>query len=143
MCTVNVFAAAFKANDVVYVKAQELEVKAKPGVYAQTVTKIEYGTLVVVTSQKGTWVQIKVLGDKTGWVPEANLSLRKVAKVKTSVDAKEIALAGRGVNDGIEKAFSEAYDEHYDDVDKIEGYTVNEKDVLKFIEEGKLNGGEQ
>lgn len=143
LASVNLFAANFKENDVVYVKSDNLIVKAKPGVYAKTVSFVDYGTEVVVASQKDIWVQIKVDGVTAGWVPEVNLSKRKVAQIKTSVDIKEISLAGRGVNSGIEKAFSEAYDEHYSDVDKVESFTAKERDVLLFIKEGKLNGGEQ
>lgn len=140
---VKLFAAPMKANDVVYVKTIALEVKAKPGVYAKTVKTVEYASAVTVADVKKGWVQIKLDGTVIGWVPETSLSSRKVAAAKTSVNAKEIALAGRGANDGIEKAFSEAYDEHYDDVDKVEKYASKPSEVLKFIKEGQLNGGEE
>jgi len=138
-----VASGVFAESKVMFVRISELAVKEKPSVRGKTLATVVYGESVFVMSDSKDWVQVVTGGKVTGWVPLSSLSPRKVASSKVTIDTKEIALAGRGAGAGIEKVFSQNFDEHYDLVDKIEGFEVKPEDVYSFIEEGKLNGGEE
>lgn len=138
--TANLFA---EIGSAMYVKVTDLSVKEKPAVQAKTVLTVNYGNVVFVVMEKKGWVQIKIDDKVAGWVPASSLSERKVAASKVSVTAKELALAGRGANSGFEKVFKETVGENFEKVDLIETFGVSQEKVLRFIEEGQLNGGEE
>lgn len=126
-----------------YVGSEVLEVKASASVSAKTVEKLTYGDAVRLVLEKGKWSQITTESSKKGWVLTASLSKRKLTSKNMTVNTKELALAGKGANAGIEAAIDQNYNEHFDEVDKVEAGKVSEEKILLFIKEGQLNGGEE
>ena len=60
---------------------------------------------------------------------------------KTSANAKELGLAGKGMDKAFEKVYSQANEISYAQVDKIETNACSEKDAIAFLKEGQLNAG--
>lgn len=143
-----VFAAGNKNQ---YVSVQAAQVKAKPSQFAKTVAALKYGDEVSVVSVDKAWTKIKSLDGKAeGWLPASSLTTKKlIVKVKsekkTSANATELALAGKGWSDGYESAIAKSSpkDYNYKAVDTVEAFASNDMDTIDFIKEGELFLGGQ
>lgn len=134
----------FAKPQVRYVAVEEVKAKEKPSFWSRRGVKLYYGDVVEVMEEKGSWVKVKSTdASKTGWVKESCVTTRKiVAKNKISLDADELALAGKGFSNALEAEFSDQYDVDFKEVDAMEKVNITEDQVMNFITEGKLNGGE-
>lgn len=146
-----IFMPAFAAgNKNQYVQVGSSPVKASASQFAKTVGTLKYGDEVIVISVNNKWTNIKTLDGKiSGWVPNASLTTKKLkvevaSQKKTSANAKEIALAGKGWDAGFEQILAtdgSSYD--YNSVDAIEGFAENDLSIIQFIKEGQLYMGEE
>jgi hypothetical protein len=66
-----------------------------------------------------------------------------VAGSTTSASSSEVALAGKGFNQEVENAYKTNGDLNYADVDRTETLTVNEAELYRFLDEGRLSLGDQ
>ena len=141
-----VFAASNKKQ---YVSVTTAAVKAKASQFASSVGELKYGDEVSVVSTEKTWSKITSIdGSVTGWLPNSSLTTKKLivevqSKKKTSANATELALAGKGFDTNFENTFEKANDVNFADVDKVESFSASEKETLSFITEGQLFAGEQ
>jgi len=79
----------------------------------------------------------------SGWTATANLSSKQIVSGNTNTaSAREVALAGKGFNQEVENAYKSKGKTNYADVDKVETISVNEADLKKFLEDGRLAMGE-
>jgi len=140
------FAAAQSAGTVLYVAVKTLTLKAGTGAFDANKATLNYGDKVTVVKIDGKYAEIKSDADpaKTGWTLTANLSKKQIVAGSTSTaSAKEMALAGKGFSQETEKNLkSQKKDLNFADVDKTEAIKVHEKEVKKFLEEGKLKVGD-
>jgi uncharacterized protein YgiM (DUF1202 family) len=140
------FAAAQSAGTVLYVAVKSLTLKSGTGAFDSNKATLPYGEKVIVVKVEGKYAEVKSEADplKTGWTLTANLSKKQIVAGSTSTaSAKEMALAGKGFSQETEKNLkSQKKDLNFADVDKTEAIKVHEKEVKKFIEEGKLKVGE-
>lgn len=144
LCILSASMSLFAAGkNIMYVSSENLAVKATASMSSKTIATLPYGLAVETGTEKGKWVQISIDSKQLGWVLQTSLSKRKLTSKNITVNVKEIALAGKGANAGIEAAIDEAYTEYFDLVDKVEAGAVSEEKVLQFIKEGQLNGGEE
>lgn len=125
-----------------YVAINSAVLREKPSSLSSGVCTVNYATEVYVKETKKKWSYVVAKKNESlkGWIPSASLSDKKlVAKGKgASVDADEIALAGKGFNASIEKEYAATEHVDYSGVNYIEKITVSEADVLNFITAGKL-----
>jgi len=140
------FAAAQSVGNTLYVAVKTLTLKSGTGAFDSNKATLNYGDKVTVVKVDGKFVEVKSEEDplKTGWTTTANLSKKQIVAGSTSTaTAKEMALAGKGFNQETEKNLkSQKKDLNYADVDKTEAIKVHEKEVKKFLEEGKLKLGD-
>ncbi|AXX64423.1 N-acetylmuramoyl-L-alanine amidase [Bombilactobacillus bombi] len=85
--SVTTFAAA-KANQVI-VKANFLNVRIGPSLSYETLTRVKRGETLTILSEKNQWYQVRLAGDKIGWVAswlinndDANTSSNTVGVIK-------------------------------------------------------------
>lgn len=85
--SVTTFAAA-KANKVI-VKANFLNVRIGPSLSYETLTRVKRGETLTILSEKNQWYQVRLAGDKIGWVAswlinndDANTSSNTVGVIK-------------------------------------------------------------
>lgn len=135
----NAFAATTK-----YVSGDPVPVMEKPNTRSKKLSSFEYGTKVVVLEEKNNWTMVEFDGGKKGWVPSGNLTSKKLnPKSKgSSANARELALAGKGLSEELETAFTQDHDINYSEVDFIEKIIVTDDALNKFLKDGKLNEGE-
>lgn len=133
-----------KSSKPMYISVEEIEAKEKPSFFGGKSDTFYYGDVVKVTDEKGSWLKVESKDSgKEGWVKDSVLTSRKiVSKNRISVDASEIALAGKGFSSPIEAEYSESYGIKFDEVDDIESIYVSPDEVKAFIEDGNLKGEE-
>lgn len=136
-----------KVGDTLYVSVDTTPVKAGTKIGAKVIGNIEYGDIVSVISENGKWIEIELKGNSKikGWVSASALTKKKIISSgnKVSADAKELALAGKGFNAQVEKIYSESGNGNYNAVDEMEKTEVPINELILFIEDGQLNGGEE
>ena len=137
---------AQKAGDTLYVNVNSANLKSSTGFFASTTGTVKYTDEVKVLAVNGKWVQVRTsVGNKTGWIAYASLTTKRMAPQGTAANAsaKEIALAGKGFSPEVESEYKkEGGKVNYAAVDEMEKAAVSERDLLAFIEEGRLAKGE-
>jgi len=138
--------AQVRAGGTLYVAVQSLDLKSGTGFFASNRGKLNYGDQVTVIRVDGRFVEVRSATNSslTGWTASANMSTRQVVSGTTSTaTAREVALAGKGFNQDVEQSFREQNRSlNYAEVDRVEAITVNEATLRRFLEEGRLNLGD-
>ena len=128
-----------------YVSADTVTLKQKASAFSKDAAALKYGDEVCITEEAKGWACVYSVSNPNvkGWIPLASLSKKKIIAggKKTSADADEIALAGKGFNSTIEAVYSAEYDIDYSVVDFVESNGVSQTELLDFIDKGSLNGG--
>nr|AGS52634.1 protein of unknown function DUF1058 [uncultured bacterium contig00043] len=128
-----------------YVATKTLALKSSTGFFASTKGTLNYGDRVTVLQINGKYVEVRSASNSslTGWVQTSNLSARQIASGNSSTaSAREVALAGKGFNQEVENSYKSKGSLNYADVDFIEALSLNEADLKRFLEEGRLKMGE-
>jgi len=139
--------AQAKAGGTLYVAVKTLTLKAGKDFFAGDKGTLNYGDKVTVLKVDGKFVEVQN-PDKptlTGWTSTANFSTKQIiAGTSSTASAKEVALAGKGFSQQAENTLkTQKTNLNYADVDKTEAIKVRDKDIKKFLEEGKLKLGEK
>jgi hypothetical protein len=134
---------AQKRGDTMYVAVQSVPLKSGTGFFARTVGNLAYAAQVTVVAVNGKWVQVRS-GSLTGWTASSNLSSRRIVAQgnNRSASASEMAMAGKGFSEEVEREYKTGKDLNYSAVDDLEKVKVSDEDLLGFIDEGHLARGE-
>jgi len=138
-------AAQVSAGGTLYVAVKNVALKSSTGFFASTKGTLNYGDRVTVVRVNGRFVEVRSAANSslTGWTASANLSARQVVSGSTNTaSAREVALAGKGFNQEVENSYRSQQSVNYADVDRTEAITVNEADLRRFLEEGRLSMGD-
>ena len=138
---------AEKSSKKMYVNIKETWIKSDSGFFAKDLVRVRYGDQVYLLEEKGKWMKVSPVSNPNlvGWLPKANLTKKKIVgsfDKKTSAEAKELSLAGKGLTEGSGSEFSSSGKKNYAAVDSVEGIKVNPADLSFFIKEGLLKDGE-
>ena len=141
----NIFSAFTAEPKPQYVQVDSAIVRVKASQFASSAGTLKLGDKVKVTSKGKSWSCISSEDGKIkGWLPNSSLTTKKLIvniNGKTSANAKELGLAGKGMDKAFEKVYSQANEISYAQVDKIETNACSEKDAIAFLKEGQLNAG--
>ncbi len=153
LATAGAFAADQKQMSVTI---KQTQVRDKPGYLGKILGALSYGDRVTVLDQPAgapkDW--LRVAGpDNTlqGWVNASALTSKRIVlksgseNVEQGASSGEVALAGKGFNETIEKEYKQGSNLDYTWVDRMEQYTVTPEQVAAFIKQGGLaaEGGGQ
>jgi len=143
--------AAFAAEMSVTVK--QTQVRDKPSYLGKILGPLFYGDRVTVLDQSNkAWVKVTGPDGKLqGWVSASALTTKKIElaagseNVQQGASSGEVALAGKGFNETVEKQYRADGKLDYTWVDKMEKITVSPEQLSKFISDGGLSaeGGVQ
>jgi len=146
MAIAGIAAAQVARGGTLYVSVRDLELKASTGWFARTTGTIQYGDQVTVIEVNGRFVNVRSMVNQsiTGWTASANFSTRQVVSGTTSTaTAREVALAGKGFNAEVENSYRNQHGAlNYDAVDRAEAVRVNDDELRRFLEEGRLSMGD-
>ena len=136
---------AQKAGDTLYVNVNSANLKSSTGFFSSTTGTVKYGDQAIVLKISGKWVQVRTTANVTGWIASSSLTTKRISTQGNTANAstREIALAGKGFSPEVEAEYKKDGEElNYSAVDEMESATVADKDLLAFIEEGRLAKGE-
>ena len=137
---------AQKVNDTNYVNVNSADLKSSTGFFASTAGTVQYADEVKILAVNGKWAQVRTaVGNKTGWIATSSLTSKRISAQGSAVNAsaKELSLAGKGFTEDVEKEYKKKGGKiDYNAVDEMEKVVIPEKDLLTFIEEGRLAKGE-
>lgn len=136
---------AWATGEVLTVQVRETKLRSRPSFLGATVSDVSYGTQVTVASRQGPWVQVTAPRGKSGWLHESALSKEDLAMVSggteaaTGASGEEIALAGKGFTDQIEKEYrKQNQDLDFAEVDRIEKIVVTPEQAAAFLDAGQI-----
>ena len=98
--------------------------------------------------QKG-WYPVTTADGKSGWLHESALSRKPIvmragtSDAATGVSSDEVALAGKGFNEQVEKKLRTEGKLDYSWVDRMSAFTVGADQIRQFRTQGNLPGGAQ
>lgn len=136
----------FAAGVSKYVAVNNAVLRQKDSASSKEVCKVNYAECVVVVEEKGKWSLVQKENDSSakGWINTSALSKKKiVASRNVNVDAKEIALAGKGLTKSLETQMCSDYNYDFSAIDKIESVKVSEQELTAFMKEGNLKVEEE
>ena len=156
-CLVIAAVAAFAAGpSQMSVQVEQAKVRATPSALGKIVGTLAYGDLVTVLDQPAgapeSWREISVESKGiTGWVSLSALTDKPIKlqagsqNAQTGASSGEVALAGKGFNEDVEKEYKSEGNVDYKWVDRMETYNPTDDQVLSFLQTGGLNatGGPQ
>jgi hypothetical protein len=127
-----------------WVTAKSVSLKSSTWFFALNRGTVYYANEVTVLQVSGNWAEVRTATNVTGWIAISNLSARRIVASATgsTATAAEVAQAGKGFNQEIENVYRSEENLNYADVDRTEQIVVSEEDLLRFINEGRLAGGE-
>jgi hypothetical protein len=135
--------AGVMAAETLKVTVKTTKMRSSPKFYASAVTTLNFGDSIQKIGEQGDWIQGLTTAGLQGWVhgsaveePSFSLTSRRTSGTGTSAD--EVALAGKGFNEQVEKEYQKTSNLDYTWVDRMSAITVSEKDMEKFFKDGKL-----
>jgi uncharacterized protein YgiM (DUF1202 family) len=141
-------AAAMKS-----VQIKEGALRSAPSFMSQIIAKVAYGDLVEAMDNKNGWSKVRPAGEKqSGWIHDSALTHKKIvltagqSDVAQGATGDEIALAGKGFNEQVEREVKEKNPQlDFKMIDQMEKIVVSDSQMRQFLEEGRVSpqGGEQ
>jgi hypothetical protein len=129
-----------------YVSTKTAPVKTSTGFFAGTRGTLRYGDQVTVLRDQGAWVEVRTVSRTpiNGWMKSAGLTTRRITagSGSTSASASELALAGKGFNEDVERSYQDSSGLDYSLIDQMESQVVSEDELYTFLMEGHLVTGE-
>jgi len=136
--------AAFGAEMSVTVK--QTQVRDKPSYLGKILGSLSYGDRVTVLDQSNkAWMKVTGPDGKLqGWVSASALTTKKIElaagseNVQQGASSGEVALAGKGFNETVEKEYKADGKLDYTWVDKMGQITVSPDQLAAFVSQGGL-----
>jgi len=134
-----------RSGDTMFVSTRNLELKSSTGFFSNTTAQLDYGAQVSVVQVNGDWAEVRSTANAalSGWTRTTNLTSRRIVQSSASATAQEVALAGKGFNQGVENSFRAQGNLNYADVDRMEAQQVNRQELHAFLVEGRLSLGDR
>jgi hypothetical protein len=147
LAAVLLFAAASVFADEMSVTVQKTPVRDKPSFLGKTLVVLNYADRVTVLDQSNpAWVKVVAPDGKVqGWVSAKALQAKKIVlaagsqDVNQSASSGEVALAGKGFNETVEKEYKADGKLDYTWVDKMGKIEVTTDQLSTFISQGGLS----
>lgn len=126
------------------VQVREGQIRSAPSFLAGIVAKPVYGDRVEVLEERGPWMRVTGRGVQ-GWIHSSALTAKRIAlkagaaDVQTTATGGEIALAGKGFSEEVEKQYkTQNRNLDYTWVDRMERFQVAPERMQVFLKEGYL-----
>lgn len=136
------------ARDRMSIQVREGQLREQPSFLGRVVAGVEYGDRVTVQETRGPWKRVEAR-EAEGWIHESALTRKRIVleagdeDVGPAAARDEIALAGRGFTEDVEREYRNQHQElNFSRVDRMEregGLMVEE--IVRFLREGGLEGG--
>jgi hypothetical protein len=144
LLVIGALSAQISQGGTAWVSIKSVALKSSTWFFATNRGTVYYSEQVSVLRVSGNWAEVRSASNITGWIAVANLSARRIVASATgsTATAAEVAQAGKGFNQEIENIYRSEGNLNYADVDRTEQIVVSDQELLNFITEGRLTGGE-
>jgi hypothetical protein len=130
------------------VQVKEGQLRSTPSFLAEILAKPPYGDRVEIIQDKGPWKKVTNRGIQ-GWMHISALTTKSIvlkagtANVQTTATGSEIALAGKGFNEEVEKQYKNSNRNlDYAWVDRMEKFQVSSDQMQAFLKQGRVTPAE-
>lgn len=127
------------------VQVEQVPLREKPSFLGKAVVTASYGDALTVVQENRDWVLVRDGQGRSGWVHTSALTEKRVVlragttPAQTTADTREVALAGKGFNESVEKQFkAENAALDFTWIDRMETFQVGEEAKAAFLREGGL-----
>lgn len=127
------------------VQVRETQLRQRPSYLGAGSGTVTYGQRLDVLAAQGPWRQVKTPDGQRGWLHISVLSEKKLrlqsgeTDAATGADLDEIALAGKGFTEEVEKAFQEGNQEvDYTWVDRMAAWSFTPTAASAFLAAGEV-----
>jgi len=127
------------------VQVREAQLRSTPSFLGKIVAKPGYGERVELLEEQGAWRKVALRAGLQGWMHSSALTAKTIAPqagtadVRTSATGGEIALAGKGFNEEIEKAYRKNHQAvDFTWVDRMEKFQVAPEEMQAFLRDGEI-----
>lgn len=140
--------ATWASGEMFSIQVKEAVLRSAPSFLGKPVAEVAYGDRVEQTDVRGDWVRIRTRTGAAGWTHESALTTRRVILSAGHGDAgpaatgDEIALAGRGFSEDVEKAYASEKDLNFSWIDRMEDWQVSDAEKIRFLKTGGLNAND-
>jgi hypothetical protein len=127
----------------VYASIKEGKLKSSTWFFAGTTGTFAYGDSFTVLEEHGSKVRLRGSNNVSGWTSVSNVTTRQIISTgnRTSASAEELALAGKAYSAEVEKIYQDESHVDFAAVDLMERTVISDEELLKFMQDGKLNAG--
>ncbi|WP_372678023.1 SH3 domain-containing protein [Desulfosarcina sp.] len=135
------------------VQIREGAIRSAPSFMSKIIAKVAYGDLVEAVDNKNGWSRVRRAGvEQSGWIHDSALTHKKIvltagpSDVSQGATGDEIALAGKGFNEQVEREFKEKNPQlNFKLIDQMEKIVVSDSQMRQFLEAGRVSpqGGTQ
>ncbi|NWF56561.1 MAG: SH3 domain-containing protein [Syntrophaceae bacterium] len=145
------FVASVAMAATVKVITQEAMIRKDKRFFAPPLVRAPFGAALEQLGKEGDWFRVNYQG-KEGWIHKSAIQEQKFQIASLAggqaeeASRDEVALAGKGFNPEVEKAFRDKNPKmRYDLVNQVQAYKVDEQRLQAFIQAGNLRepGGAQ
>lgn len=126
------------------VQVKEGQMRSSPSFLGAIVAKPSYGDRVVLLEDQGNWKKVSSKGVQ-GWMHASALTMKNIvlkagtANVQTTATGGEIALAGKGFSEEVEKQYkSQNRNVDFTWVDRMERFAVSPEEMRAFLKQGQV-----
>ena len=127
------------------VQVREGQLRSTPSFLGKIVAKPSYGERVTLLQDQGDWKKVAIQGGVQGWMHASSLTTKKIilkagtANVQTSATGGEIALAGKGFSEEVEKQYKNLNRNlDYAWINRMERFQVSPEEMQAFLKQGEL-----
>lgn len=139
-----VFAGFADAQKTLSVQVREGQMRSTPSFQGSIVARPSYGDRVILIEDQGSWKKVSGKGVQ-GWMHTSALTTKNIilkagaANVQTSATGGEIALAGKGFSEEVEKQYkSRNRNIDFAWVDRMESFKVTPEEMQAFLKQGQV-----
>ena len=126
------------------VQVREGQLRSTPSFVGKIIARPAYGEKVQVLGEEGAWKRVSVRGVQ-GWMHASALTTKTLipqagtANVQTSATGGEIALAGKGFSEEIEREYKKNNRSvDFTWVDRMEKFRVTPEEMQAFLRQGDV-----
>lgn len=129
------------------VQVQTGQIRNRPSFLGQVVAEVGYARQVRVKEERAGWMRVAVPGTPSqGWMHASALSPRRIVlqagdeEVRRAATTGEIALAGKGFTEQVEREFAEQNsDANFTVVNRMEASSPTMAEIIAFAKQGRLH----
>ncbi len=139
-----VFSGVAQPPKTMSVQVKEGQLRSTPSFLGKIIANPSYGDRVEIIQNQGSWKKVAV-GGVQGWMHTSALTTKTIVlkagaqDVRTSATGGELALAGKGFSEEVEKQYKSLNQNlDYTWVDRMEKFQVSPEQMQAFLKQGNV-----